>query len=249
MIAKRDKIIEYLNEYLKVKDFQDYCHNGLQIEGKENVAKIVTGVTLSIRLIEEALKRNADMIVVHHGFFLKDIPSPLQIKGLYKERIKALLLNDINLAGYHRPLDAHPVIGNNISLCRLFDLRNCKPFDVGFVGILDKETDILEFKKIIDSKLNIKSLLLFSGKKKIKYVGIISGGSSPDFEQAIENSADLLIGGDIREEVVRKLEEANFNYINAGHYNTEKLGIQNLGKLIEKKFKIKAEFVDVPCEV
>ncbi len=182
-------------------------------------------------------------------FFVRDISSPLQLKGLYKERIKALLLNDISLAGYHEPLDAHPVIGNNISLCKLFGLKKCKPFDVGFVGELDKDIEILEFKRMVDSKLNARSTLLLSGKKKIKKVGIISGGSSPYFEQALENGADVFIGGDLREEVVRKIEETGFNFINAGHYNTEKLGIQNLGKLIEKKFKIKAEFVDIPCEV
>lgn len=249
MIAKRDEIVGYLSEYLKAKDFEDYCHNGLQIEGKENISKIVTGVTLSMRLIREALKKKAEMIVAHHGIFTRDIPSPLQFKGLHKERIKSMLLNDMNLVGYHLPLDAHPVIGNNISLCKLFGLKKCKPFYIGFVGELNGNNNIFNFQKIVDSKLGVKSYLLSCGKKKIKYVGIVSGGSSPHFEQAIENGADLLIGGDVREEVVRKLEEANFNYINAGHYNTEKLGIQNLGKLIEKKFKIKAEFVDIPCEI
>ncbi len=249
MSVKRNKIIEYLNEFLNVKNFEDFCHNGLQVEGNDAVSKVVTGVTLSMKLIRKAEERKAEMLIVHHGFFVRDIPSPLQLKGLYKERIKALLLNDISLAGYHKPLDAHPVIGNNISLCKLFGLKKCKPVDVGFVGELDKDIEILEFKRMVDSKLNARSTLLLSGKKKIKKVGIISGGSSPYFEQALENGADVFIGGDLREEVVRKIEETGFNFINAGHYNTEKLGIQNLGKLIEKKFKIKAEFVDIPCDV
>lgn len=249
MSAKRDDIIEYLAEYLSVKDFEDYCHNGLQIEGKGNVSKVVLGVTLSRKLIGEVVKRKADMLIVHHGIFVRDVPAPLQLKGLYKERVKEILLNDINLAGYHLPLDAHPEIGNNISLCKLFGVKKCKKVDVGFVGELDETIGILEFKKIVDAKLGIESFLLSPGKQKIKYVGIISGGSSPYFEQMLENGADLFIGGDVREEVVRKIEEVGINYINAGHYNTEKLGIQNLGKLLEKKFKIKAEFVDVPCEV
>jgi len=249
MSAKRDEIIEYINEYLKVKDFQDYCYNGLQVEGRDNISKIVTGVTLSTALIGEAVKRRADMLIVHHGIFLRDVPSPFQLRGLYRQRVKEILINDLNLAGYHEPLDANPEIGNNISLCRLFGLKNCKPFDVGFIGETDGRVDVLQFKKIIDEKLGVKSFLLPSGKKEIKYVGIISGGSSPHFEQAFENGADLFIGGDVREEVVRKLEEVGLNYINAGHYNTEKLGIQNLGKLIEKRFKIKTEFVDIPCDI
>ncbi len=249
MPAKRNKIIEYLNEYLKAKDFQDYCVNGLQIEGNENVSKIITGVTLSRRLINEAINKKAEMIIVHHGFFVRDIPSPLQLKGLYKERVKTILLHDMNLAGYHLPLDAHPVIGNNINLARLFGVKKCKPFDVGFLGELEKEMDLEDFVKLVDNKLNVKSYALSYGKKKVKKIAIISGGSSPSFEEAFNLSADVFVGGDIREEVVRKIEEIGFNFINAGHYNTEKLGIQNLGKLVEKKFNIKAEFVDVPCEI
>lgn len=249
MPVKRNKIIEYLNEYLKVGDFQDYCVNGLQIEGKENVSRIIAGVSLSQRLINEATKRKADMIIVHHGIFLGDAPSPLQLKGLIKERIKSILRDDLSLAGYHLPLDAHPKIGNNISLARLFGLKKCKPVYVGFVGELTEEISFKEFVKIIEKKLKVKSFTLPYGKERIKKAGIISGGSSPYFEEVFKAGADVFVGGDIREEVVRRMEEVGINYINAGHYNTEKLGIQNLGKLVEKKFKIKSEFVDVPCEV
>ena len=249
MLVKRDKIIEYLNEYLKVEDFEDGCVNGLQIEGKENISKIVTGVSLSQRLISKAVKKKADMIIVHHGFFSGAIPSPLQLKGIYKNRIKAILFNDINIAGYHLPLDAHSLIGNNISLARLFGAKRCKPFDVGFVGQLDKEMSFDKFVDLVDRKLGVKSFVLPYGKKKIRKVAVISGGASPYYVQAIEMGADVFVTGDIRENVVREAEESGINIINAGHYNTEKLGIQNLGKLIKKKFKIDVEFIDVPCEV
>ncbi len=249
MPAKRDKIIGYLNKYLKVDDFQDYCFNGLQIGGKENISKIVTGVSLSQRFIKEAVKKKADMIIVHHGIFLNDIPSPFCLNGLMKERIKMILCNDINLAGYHLPLDAHPIIGNNISLAKLLGVKKCKPVSVGFVGVLDKELDFDKFVDLVDKKLKVKSFVLPYGKKKFKKVGIISGGSSPHFKEIQNAGADVFIGGDIREEVVRAIEETGINFINARHYNTEKLGIQNLGKLVEKKFKVKTEFIDVPCEV
>lgn len=249
MPAKRDKIIEYLNEYLKVGDFQDYCVNGLQIEGKENVSRIIIGVSLSQKLTNEAAKRKADMIIVHHGIFLNDVPSPLRLKGLIKERVKMILSNDINLVGYHLPLDAHPKIGNNISLARLFGLKKCKPVYVGFVGELTEEISFKEFVKIIEKKLKVKSFTLPYGKERIKKVGIISGGSSASFEDVFKAGADVFLSGDIKQSEVRKMEEAGINYISAGHYNTEKLGIQNLGKLVEKKFKVKSEFVDVPCEV
>jgi len=249
MSTKRNVIVEYLSEYLKAKDFEDYCHNGLQIEGKENISKIVAGVSLSQRLIKEAIKKKADMLIVHHGLFLNDVPSPLQLKGLIKERVKMILRDNISLIGYHLPLDAHPKIGNNISLARLFGIKKCKPVNVGFAGKLDREIDFVDFVKLVDRKLGVKSFVLSYGKRKVKRVAVISGGSSPDFEEVFNAGADVFVGGDIRESEVRKMEEVGINYINAGHYNTEKLGIQNLGKLIEKKFKIRAEFVDVPNEV
>jgi dinuclear metal center YbgI/SA1388 family protein len=249
MPAKRDKIIEYLDKYLKVKDFEDYCNNGLQIEGKENISKIITGVSLSQRLINEAIGKKADMIIVHHGIFLNDVPSPLRLKGLMKNRIKTILENDINLVGYHLPLDAHSIIGNNISLAKLFGVKKCQPIDVGFVGELDRKIDFEKFVDLVNQKLDVKSFILPYGKKKIKRVAIISGGASPEFEIANELGVDVYISGDIRESVVRRIEEVKINFINAGHYNTEKLGIQNLGKLLEKKFKVETEFVDVPCEV
>jgi len=249
MTVKRDKIVEYLNECLKVDEFKDYCNNGLQVQGRGDVSKIVTGVTLSKKLIGEAVKRNAEMIIVHHGIFLNDVPSPIQLKGVVKERIKMLLSNDISLVGYHLPLDAHAEIGNNISLAKLLGVKKCEPLEVGYVGELDAETGLREFVKLVDEKLKVKSFVLPYGKEKIKRIAIVSGGSSPYFEKAFDMGADLLLGGDIREGEVRKMEEAGINYINAGHYNTEKLGIQNLGKLVEEKFRVKAEFVDIPCEI
>lgn len=255
MPVKRNKIIEYLNEYLKIGDFQDCCANGLQIEGKENVSRIITGVSLSQRLINEATKRKADMIIVHHGIFLGDAPSPLQLRGLIKERIKMILCDNINLAGYHLPLDAHSKIGNNISLAKLLGLKRIKQFNTAFgknfgaIGNYDKQINFNDFVSLVNEKLGTKSFILSNGEKKVRTVGIVSGGASPEFEIVNELGADVYICGDIRENVVRRVEEAKINFINAGHYNTEKLGIQNLGKLVEKKFRVKAEFVDVPCEV
>jgi len=206
-------------------------------------------VSLSQKLIKKAIEKKADMIVVHHGIFLNDIPSPLQLKGLVKERIKMVLCNNISLAGYHLPLDAHTKIGNNINLAKLLGVRNCKPVNVGFMGYLDRNLSFEKFAELADKKLGVKSFTLPYGKKIVRKVAIISGGSSPYFEEAFELGADVFLGGDIRESEVRKMEEIGINYINAGHYNTEKLGIQNLGELVEKKFKVKVEFVDVPNEV
>lgn len=189
------------------------------------------------------------MIVVHHGLFGDLIDKPPQIRGFVKNRLKIIMQNDLNLLGYHLPLDAHPAIGNNISLCKLLGIVNTKPLDVGYIGGLKKPINIGIFLKSINSKLRTKSFTILTGPKLIRKVCIISGGAAKDFKLAAEAGADTFICGEIKESVVEAVKETRINYINAGHYNTERLGIQNLGNLIAKKFKIKVEFIDVPCEI
>jgi dinuclear metal center YbgI/SA1388 family protein len=249
MQVDRNKIVKFCEEYLKVKDFEDYCVNGLQVEGTEKIERIVTGVSLSKKLIETAIDKKAQMIMVHHGIFKDLIGVPPAIKGYIKNRLKLILENNINLLGYHLPLDAHPEIGNNISLCRILGLKSNKPLDVGYIGEL---SGLKDFKKLVvevNKKLKVGSYALAHGPKMIKRVAIISGGSSPDFEIAKEAGADVFICGDMREQIPSASSEVGINIINAGHYNTEKLGIQNLGKLVEEKFGVKVEFVDVPNEI
>ncbi len=246
---KTKNIIDFCQEYLEVNNFSDYCLNGLQVEGCPKVNKIVTGVSLSTALIKEAVKKQAQMIIVHHGIFGNQIGNNPQIKGFLRQRLKLLLENDINLAGFHLPLDAHPKIGNNISLCRLLGIRKCKPLNVGFIGELEREVRFDKFVDIVNRKLGTRSYTIAAGPKLVKRIGVISGGASPEFELAYEASADTYICGDVRESVVRGIIEIGINFINAGHYNTEKLGIKNLGNLIARRFGIKVEFVDIPCDV
>ena len=255
MIVETKKIVKFCRDYLKVKDFSDYCVNGLQVEGVAKVSRIIVGVSLSAKLIETAVKKRAKMIIVHHGIFLKNIPSPMELKGIFKDRLKMLLENNINLLGFHLPLDAHPIIGNNISLLRLFGLKKVDVIDtadygeIGFIGEAPGQMSFKEFTELVKNKLNTEPYVIAAGPKAVKRVGIISGGASPDFEFAKEAGADTYLCGDVRESVARAVEEAKINFINAGHYNTEKLGIQNLGDLINKKFDIKVEFIDIPNDI
>lgn len=249
MSAKRDKIIEFCDEYLRIKDFEDKCHNGLQVEGKEDVSKIVAGVSLSKKLIEEALRRQADMIMVHHGYFSGEIAMPFRLAGYRRHRLKMILANDLNIVGYHLPLDAHPVIGNNISLCKKLGIRKAKPFDLGFMGELEKEMPFDRFNAVVEKQLCTHNFAMRCGKKKVRKVAVISGGASPDLEAAVLAGADVFLTGDVREDTVRRIEEMGGNFINAGHYNTEKEGIRNLGEMVAKKFRIETEFVDVPNDI
>jgi dinuclear metal center YbgI/SA1388 family protein len=249
MKNSRNDIVKFCEEYLSVGDFEDYCNNGLQVEGASEVKKIVTGVSLSQKLIEAAIGENADMIMVHHGFFNDQIAPPVRIDGLVKNRLKLILENNINIVGFHLPLDAHDKIGNNISICKILGIKNTEKCNVGFVGELDSEIDFDKFLALVDSELETKSFYINSGNKRVKRVGVISGGSSPEFNEAVAMGADTYIAGDIREHIVRAVEETGINFINAGHYNTEKIGVQNLGELVAKKFGVEVKFVDVPNEV
>jgi len=245
----RDTLTTFCEKYLRTKDFSDYCHNGLQIEGTPEVNKIVGGVSISKRLVDEALRLKAQMLIVHHGFFGNSIPQPPIIRGLTRLRLKVILENDLNLCGFHLPLDAHPQIGNNASLCRLLGLKKLKPHDVGFIGELSKAMKRDDFLRKVDTLLKTRSTTLDYGPKMVKKICVISGGASPSYEGAFDAGADTLLCGDVQEYVVRGVEECGLNLINAGHYNTEKLGIQNLLKLISKKFKIETQFIDIPCDI
>lgn len=249
MSVEVKKIVKFCEDYLKVKDFQDYCVNGLQVEGSPKTSKIITGVTLSEALIKETIKKRAKMIIAHHGIFSKHLQTPPRIKGVARGRLKLLLENNINLCGFHLPLDAHPVIGNNISLCKLLKIKKLAPFYLGFVGELEQEMKLADFVALVNKKLQTNSQVLSGGPKKVKRIGVVSGASSSDFELAKTAGADTYLCGDIRESIVQASEEVKINIINAGHYNTEKLGVKNLGNLIARKFEISFEFVDVPCGV
>ncbi len=244
----RDKIIQFLNEYLEINKFKDSCINGLQIEGKKEVKKIVVGVSANLDLIRVAIRQKADMIIVHHGMFWgKQLFS---LKGIYKERVKYMLKYNMNLVAYHLPLDAHPVIGNNMNILKKLKLKFDRPFaDIGVIGHFDKEVKFKDFVKYVNRNLKTDSYDIPEGKKMIKTVGISCGGSCKMLDQAIEEGVDVFLAGDIKEFVPATCKEGKINFINAWHHNTEKFGIEELGKLLEKKFKLNVNFVNVENEV
>ena len=126
-MVNRKELDNYCKEYLNVDAFKDYCPNGLQIEGAENITNIVSGVSANLALIERAIDENADAIFVHHGIFWQD--EDQVIAGAKRRKISLLLSHNINLFGYHLPLDAHPEVGNNVQLGKLLDIQNIKPVE------------------------------------------------------------------------------------------------------------------------
>lgn len=245
-MPNRNEIIEYINNLLNVNDFDDFCVNGLQLEGKKQISKIILGVSSSERLFSEAIKRKADMIIVHHGLFWKNDPRPYAVTGIVHNRIALLIKNDINLAAYHLPLDSHLEIGNNAQILKKLELNLISPVDIGFLGKLNSPVPIDAFVKLVDQRLETISLAFPFGNKKVSRVLVISGSAAYNYSLAISQGADTFLTGEIKESLVRAIEEVKLNLINAGHYNTEKFGVQALGSRLQKRFKVICEFVDVP---
>lgn len=248
-MVQRNDIIQFINTLLTPENFDDYCINGLQVEGKTEIRKIILGVSVSERFFREAVSADGDMIITHHGLFWKSDPHPFHLTGIAYRRAKILIQHEINLLGYHLPLDAHPEIGNNAQILKHLELTPLEPVDVGFLGELSTPMSFEAFRERVDRRLNTKSYVLPYGSDTVRKVLVISGGSSPAFETAKLLGADVFIAGDIRENLVRSIEETGINFINAGHYNTEKPGIQALGERLEANFSIPCTFIDIPNPV
>ncbi len=239
-MVERDTLIKDLNKYLDVSACPE--HNGLQVQGKTQINKIVFGVSATMALFKEAKKFDADMIIVHHGLFWNQVQT---VTGVFGQRIAYLTKNDINLAGYHLPLDKHKVIGNNACLAKLLKLKDLKPFgtyhgqEIGFIGKTAKSCDIKKIHEIL------KGEALFFGPSKVNTVAIVSGGAHDMLEEAVLAKADLYITGSRDEYITEYCREAKINFIAMGHYNSERLGVQALMNYVSKKFKVQTKFIDI----
>jgi dinuclear metal center YbgI/SA1388 family protein len=243
---KLDVLNNYLNTLLQPERFSDYCPNGLQVEGKQEINKIVTGVTASYALLEAALQANADAVLVHHGYFWRG--EALPIIGIKKRRIQFLLQHEINLFAYHLPLDMHAELGNNVMLAKQLGLAV-----TGWAGEknmlalaeLNQAQTLKEFAAHIEAKLNRKPQVIGDLQKPIKCIALCTGAAQGYIEQAVEAGADVYISGEISEQTVHVARESGMSYISAGHHATERYGIQALGEHLAQKFGLQHEFIDI----
>jgi len=242
---RRNEIIKYINDYLNSDKIADSSQNGLQVEGAEEVKKIVFGVSAGAELFNRAAKSGADMVITHHGLLWGKNP---RVTGVFKKRIEILIKNNISLAAWHLPLDLHKTAGNNAQIAHALGLKNIKPFGeyhgvkIGFAGVLQNGKTTKEIEKMLGLKAN--TVLPF-GPVKNKKIAIISGGGYSIFEQAADAGYDLFISGSAEEFVQEIAKECKINYMAAGHYNSEKYGVLALMELISKKFKVETKFIDV----
>lgn len=236
----------YLNELLNIEAFKDYAPNGLQVEGDDEIKKIITGVSASHALIEAAIEHDANAILVHHGWFWeKEDP---RIIGMKYNRLKLLIEHDISLLGYHLPLDAHPELGNNAQLAHLWGISIEGVMDeqgVGNFGRLPEYTSLEDLGKKIEISLNRKPLLVSAGDHAIRRVAWCSGGAQGWIDKAAEAGVDAFISGEISEHTVHIARESGVHYIAAGHHATERYGVKALGENVAAHFGLLCEFVDI----
>lgn len=246
---KNRKLANKLDQFLEIHQFKDYCPNGLQIEGREQVQKIITGVTANQALIDQAIAENADAILVHHGFFWKG--EDQSIVGMKYNRIKALIENGINLYAYHLPLDVHPELGNNAQLAKLLgitDRRPLEPWDkrsVGRVGKFDVALTPDELSTRIESVLARKPLHINGGKKEIKSIAWCTGGGQDYITIAAEQGIDAFISGEISERTVHIAREMGIHYYAAGHHATERYGVQALGQWLIDELELDVTYIEI----
>lgn len=242
----RDELRAYLDELLETTRYKDYCPNGLQVEGCGEIHHVVCGVTASQALIEAAIARGADALLVHHGWFWKSEDG--RVTGFRRQRMASLLAANINLFAYHLPLDAHAELGNNAQLAARLGWAVEDRFgeqEIGFVGVPPAPTFLRKLAEHVARSLGREPLLIGDPDRKIGRIAWCSGGAQSYFESALATGADVFVSGEISEQTVHLARETGMAYLAAGHHATERFGVQALGAHLAARFGLVAEFVDI----
>ncbi len=253
MSARRDEILAYFAELLDLESFDDLGPNGLQVPGSEEVQVLVTGVSAQLELFERAGRRGAQLVVTHHGILWDFLPR--RIDARLARRLRVLLENDINLAAYHLPLDAHPRHGNNALLA---DALGCPPEDREAFGayrgraigvgasLPDGGLAIGKLAERLTAITGQAPLVVGSGPPIVRRVGLLSGAAASSLPEAIDRGLDAFVTGEPAEHVMADAREAGIHFIAAGHYATETFGVRRLGELAAERFGIEHVFEDIP---
>ncbi|HGL9346424.1 TPA: Nif3-like dinuclear metal center hexameric protein [Neisseria gonorrhoeae] len=236
MVLRRD-FLAWCDETLQTASFKDYAPNGLQVEGREYIGKIVTSVTASRAAIDFAVEQKADLLLVHHGMFWKnELPT---VTGWKKERIAALLRHDINMAGYHLPLDVHPILGNNAQLADRLGFATEKRFGEQNLlnsGSLKQAKTLGALATHIETVLRRKPVVIGKPEREIRRVAWCTGGAQGFFQTAIDEGVDLYLTGEISEAQYHLANETGTAFISAGHHATERYGVRALAESAAEVF-------------
>lgn len=245
-MVERQVLVDYLADELDIDNFKDYCPNGLQVEGRSQINKIVGGVTASQALIDAAIGEQADALLVHHGFFWRG--EAAEITGMKYRRIKALMDAGINLLAYHLPLDAHQFLGNNVQLARVLDIivdENTNPDSLLRSGRLSQSMTLESLCDHIGTRLQRPPLAISGGEHPITRLAWCTGAAHSYIDDAIALGVDAYMSGEISEQTVHIAREQQIHYISAGHHATERYGVESLGRHLVEKYQIDFKFIDI----
>ncbi|MBI3373517.1 MAG: Nif3-like dinuclear metal center hexameric protein [Betaproteobacteria bacterium] len=246
----RDELARHLDQLLEVGRFRDYCPNGLQVEGRETVRMIVTGVSASLELLEQAHAAGADAVLVHHGYFWRGEDG--RLTGGRKRRVAFLLAHEISLYAYHLPLDAHPALGNNAQLALRLGLHEearAGEQDLVSVGRLALPCSLEQLTADIGHALKRTPLVIGEGGKRIERAAWCTGGAQGYFEEAVRLGVDAYITGEVSEQHVHYARESGVAFISAGHHATERFGVQALGVHLASELGLAHRYIEIPNPV
>lgn len=242
---------QHLNNLYDVQAFKDFCPKGLAVEGKSEIQRGLTGVSFGLDLLDEAIQRQADFIVVHHLHGFWDNQSHI-VRGTLKKKIQGLLEHGISLFGYHLPMDAHPTLGNNIGVLEALDLKHTGGFlregnkDIGFIGEFAEAQSHDEILTRIKSKIGKENFAFMNGNSQIKKVGICTGAAPSAVEELVAmGDIDLYVTGEARENTQQYCLEEGINFIAAGHHQTECFGPRSLAHYLNDTLGLQTEFVNL----
>ena len=241
----RSEFLNSLDQLLEPARFKDYCPNGLQVEGRDEIRRVLCGVTASLALVEAAIEREADAVVVHHGWFWRG--EDARVIGTRKTRLALLMSHDINLFAYHLPLDAHPELGNNVQLGKVLGWEIERSLDdepLVMRGHLQQPMPAEELVRSVAARLAREPLLIADPRREVSRLAWCSGGGQAYFERAISEGVDLFMSGEISEQTVHLARESGVAFLAVGHHASERYGIKALATYLGGQ-GLKAEFLDL----
>ena len=245
-MTDRAALERQLNQWLEPARFKDYGPNGLQVEGRAEVRRLVCGVTASLALIDAAIATGADAILVHHGLFWRGQDG--RVTGWMKQRLARLIQHDINLFAYHLPLDAHPELGNNAQLGKRLGWTADARFgeqDLGFIATT-ATTTLAALTGQLRTLTGREPMLAEGDGRPLRRVAWCTGGAQGYFEGAIAAGADVFVTGEISEPQAHYARETGVAFIAAGHHATERYGVQGVGERVAAELGLDYRFIDVP---
>jgi len=245
-VAHRDEILAYADELLEVSKYREFAPAGAQVLGADEVRKVVCGVSSSTQLFHRAVTLDAQLVLVHHGLFWRN--EPLLVDQRLKSRLQALFEADMTLAAYHLPLDAHRELGNAAQLAAALAIDVDAQFtDFGVGGRISASRD--ELVSRVRAATDREPLVFAYGPDRLHRVAVATGSGGYELLQAAREGYDAYVTGEAEEPNMHAAEELGITLIAAGHYATERLGVQALARHLAERFELEWEFVDLPNPV